>query len=113
MNFQFDIREIVSNEEKMKAFEIRKIVFGDEMNDNRFIVDDKYFIDPWDNSEATIVITETKESKRIIGTFRAYYRKTGEYIYDDLYFSKKLLEIVRLPKEIVLSQPLSYQEVVF
>lgn len=102
MNFQFDIREVVSDEEKMKAFEIRKAVFGDELKDSRFIVDNKYFIDPWDNPEATIVITEEKESKKLIGTFRAYYRKTGEYIYDDLYFSERLLEIVGKPKEVVM-----------
>lgn len=103
MNFQYNVREVISDEEKLRAYEIRKAIFGDELKDSRFIVDNKYFIDPWDNPETTIVVAEENESKKLIGTFRTFHRRTGEYIYDDLYFSNNLIDFIRQPKELVIA----------
>lgn len=103
MDFHYNVREVLSDEEKLKAYEIRKAIFGDELKDSRFIVNNKYFIDPWDNSETTIVVAEEIESQKLIGTFRTFHRRTGEYIYDDLYFSNKLTDFVGQPKELVIA----------
>jgi hypothetical protein len=101
MEVRYKISIAETEEDKSRAYELRKRVFGDELNDCRFIVEGKYFIDPYDKKEAIILIAEN-EFGEIIGTFRNYPRSAGEYIYDYLYFSDKLIDHTKMSKEFLL-----------
>ena len=107
MKVNYKIRIVETEEDKFRAYELRKKVFGEELNDSRFIVDGKYFIDPYDKKEALVIIAEN-ELGEVIGTFRNYPRLAGEYIYDYLYFSNKLIDFTKKPREFLLQNSIIF-----
>lgn len=82
---------------------LRKEVCGDELDYHRFIVEGKYFIDPWDKKETKLLIA-INEADEAVDAFQSYPRCAGPYIYDELYFSQKLINALNLPINFVILQ---------
>lgn len=102
-----NIRIAVATDESIKisAYQLRYNVFSLEGKDNRYAdVNQKIYIDEWDDHPETQLLVALDNSSSVIGTLRYVPRRCGLYLGDESYAYNLVAEQLNLPIENLLHE---------